>query len=93
MYNFQNFYQNFIIFKQKRFSFCKSIRARQFVLSGGLPLYDEKTEFVDTLDERIVAKLKEMKGTPREFSWTDSGAVTSVKNQVSKHSKVQKCSE
>ena len=91
MYNFQNFYQNFIIFK--RFSFCKSFRARQSVLSGGLPLYDEKTEFIDTLDDRIVAKLKEMKGTPREFSWTDSGAVTSVKNQVSKHSKVQKCSE
>lgn len=64
-----------------------------FTFSGGLPLYDEKTEFVDTLDERIVAKLKEMKGTPREFSWTDSGAITSVKNQVGKRSKVQKCSK
>lgn len=49
--------------------------------TGGLPVYDENTKFTDTLDERIVAQLKEMKGNPmREFAWGDE--ITSVKNQA-----------
>jgi len=49
--------------------------------TGGLPIVTNATQFTDTLDERIIAKMKEMGHAPRDFNWVDRGAVSSVKNQ------------
>lgn len=49
--------------------------------TGGLPQYDNTTKFTDTLDERIVAKLKAMGPAPKDVNWVTQGKVSSVKDQ------------
>jgi len=49
--------------------------------TGGLPAYDNTTVFEDTVDERILARMKELGPAPREFNWVTQGKVSSVKNQ------------
>jgi len=48
---------------------------------GGLPKVDNTTQFTDTLDERILAKLNKMGPAPKDFNWVNQGGVSSVKNQ------------
>eukprot|EP00088_Acartia_fossae_P061372 TRINITY_DN7376_c0_g1_i2.p1 TRINITY_DN7376_c0_g1~~TRINITY_DN7376_c0_g1_i2.p1 ORF type:complete len:307 (+),score=90.81 TRINITY_DN7376_c0_g1_i2:171-1091(+) len=48
----------------------------------GLPYYDNTTVFTDTFDERVMKKLAEPREKLGDFSWIDSGMVSSVKNQA-----------
>jgi len=50
--------------------------------TGGLPAYDNTTIFEDSLDERIINKMKKLAPAPRNFDWISQGKVSSVKNQA-----------
>jgi len=50
--------------------------------TGGIQQIDNSTIFTDTIDERIVAKLKKNGGqTVSEFNWLEKGKVSPVKSQ------------
>jgi hypothetical protein len=50
---------------------------------GGIPAYDNNTVFLDALHPDMLTKLNTQHKNLRDFSWVSSGAISSVKNQVS----------
>jgi hypothetical protein len=46
-------------------------------------VYDNNTVFLDALHPDMLTKLNTQHKNLRDFSWVSSGAISSVKNQVS----------
>ena len=46
-------------------------------------MYDNNTLFLDSLHPDMLTRLDTHQANTRDFSWISSGAISSVKNQVS----------